>query len=438
MKNLTLALISILFALPIVACGSDDVAPTGGDGQQGNQGNQQEQQLPEEVQFAVSLGAGWNLGNSLDAHWKNPESGVYEANETCWDKNNKSTQKTFDAVKKAGFTSVRIPVTWLGHVGNAPEYRIEKAWLDRVAEVAGYAKKAGLKAIINIHHDGFGAETNPAKKDYFWLNLPAAAKDEALNTKIKQQLFMMWMQIANRFQSEGDWLIFETLNEIQDGKWGGGDNLTDNGAQYRVLNEWNQICVDAIRATGGNNETRYIGIPGYVCQPGLTVEHLKMPVDADGNPYKHIMVAVHMYDPWDYAGSGKWAEWGHTSNVPETKNGEAEYVGTLDALYNKFVKNGIPVYLGEYGCVHRNTTRDENFRKYYLEYTIKALRDHNIPFLFWDNGYNLAGDDAFGLIRHNDGKFIANGQEIVKLMVDTWNNSDPDYTLKSVWEKAPR
>ncbi|MCQ2290451.1 MAG: glycoside hydrolase family 5 protein [Muribaculaceae bacterium] len=383
----------------------------------------------EAINFALSMGMGWNLGNNLDAH----ADGV--SNETCWG-NPRATQKTFDAVKKAGFSCVRIPVSWIGHIGKGPEYHIEKAWLDRVAEVVGYAKNAGLKCIVNIHHDGFGAETNPAKQGYFWLDLAEAAKNEAKNEEIKKKLAMVWMQIANRFQNEDDWLIFETLNEIQDGKWGNGANLTDGGQQYRVLNEWNQTCVDIIRATGGKNKTRYIGVPGYVCQPGLTCDYLRIPDDETPN---RILVAVHMYDPWDYAGSGKYSEWGHTGkDVVPDKSGEQAFTNTLNRLYNKFVRKGIPVYLGEYGCVHRNNTRAENFRKYYLEYTIKALRERKIPVIWWDNGNKKSGDDGFGLMEHDDGKIINNGAEIIKIMVDTWSNSDPNYTLQSIYDRAPQ
>lgn len=415
-KTIIALFASLLSVIPLMACGSE---PTS---------NIQDPTPSEAVAFAQTLGMGWNLGNNLDAHI----DGV--SVETGWG-NPAATQKAFDAVKKAGFSSVRIPVTWMGHIGNAPEYHIEKAWMDRVAQVVGYAKKAGLKCIVNIHHDGFGAETDANKRCNHWLDLATAAKDEKVNTEIKQKLAMVWLQIANRFQNEGDWLIFETLNEIQDGKWGQGDNLTDGGAQYRVLNEWNQLCVDIIRATGGNNTTRYIGVPGYVCQPGLTIDHLQLPTDETPN---RLMVAVHMYDPWDYAGSGKYSEWGHTgTDVVPDKAGEKEYVATLDALYNKYVKNGIPVYLGEYGCVHRSSTKAENFRKYYIEYTCKAMGDRMIPALFWDNGYNKVGDDAFGLMRHDNGKFIANGEEIVNLMVKAWNCKDADYTLESIWNRAP-
>lgn len=385
--------------------------------------------LPEAVAYAQTLGVGWNLGNNLDAH----VDGV--SDETSWG-NPAATQKLFNNLKKAGVSSVRIPITWMGHIGGAPGYRVEKAWLNRVAEVAGYAKKAGLKAIINIHHDGFGAETNPARKGYFWLNLPAAAKDESVNQEIKQKLAMVWNQIAQHFVNEGDWLIFETLNEIQDGKWGQGENTTDGGQQYRVLNEWNQLCVDVIRATGGQNLTRYIGVPGYVCQPGLTVNYLRIPDDETPN---RIMVAVHMYDPWDFAGSAKYSDWGHTGkNVVPGNGGEEEYVATLTQLYNKFVRKGIPVYLGEYGCVHRNNAKAEAFRKYYLEYTCKALSNYKMPLMIWDNANKGSGEEAFGLMEHDDGKFINNGAEILKVMVNAWHNTDPEYTLESIYNRAPQ
>lgn len=420
--------LKILIAILCMSLSTAVMAACGTDGNPPAVPGHEDVSGGEAIAYAQTLGMGWNLGNNLDAHING------ESNETCWG-NPAATRKLFNAVKKAGFSSVRIPVTWMGHIGKGPGYHIEKAWIDRVAEVAGYAKDAGLKCIINIHHDGFGAETDPSKKGYFWLDIAAAAKDEAKNRQIKQKIAMVWMQIASRFQNEGDWLIFETFNEIQDGKWGAGANLTDGGAQYRVLNEWNQLCVDIIRATGGNNATRYIGIPGYVCQPGLTVDHLVMPRDEVPN---RIMVAVHMYDPWDYAGSGKYSEWGHTGkDVVPDKSGEKEYVATLDALYNRFVKKGIPVYLGEYGCVHRSGKKAEEFRKYYMEYTCKALRDHKIPALYWDNGYKKVGDDAFGLMEHDDGKFIYNGAEIVRIMVDAWNNNDPAYTLESIYNRAP-
>ncbi|MGM9738941.1 MAG: cellulase family glycosylhydrolase, partial [Candidatus Cryptobacteroides sp.] len=98
------------------------------------------------VAVSRSLGYGWNLGNQMDA----VNNGV--SGETFWG-NPKCTQTTMEGLKAKGFSTVRIPVTWMGHIGDAPDYAVEAAWLDRVAEIAGYAKAAGLNAIVNIHHD---------------------------------------------------------------------------------------------------------------------------------------------------------------------------------------------------------------------------------------------------------------------------------------------
>lgn len=379
------------------------------------------------LDFVMSMGMGWNLGNSMDAH----EQGV--SGETLWH-DQAATQTTFDKVKAAGFNSVRIPTTWMGHIGDAPEYKIEEAWMERVAEIVGYAKKAGLKVILNVHHDGFGAETDENLRPVYWLALEEAANDSLKNEQIKEKLGAVWGQIATRFKDEGNYLVFETMNEIQDGAWGNGRNRTDGGKQYEVLNQWNQVAVDAIRAAGGENETRYIGVPGYVCNPDLTIEHLRLPNDkVEGK----LLVAVHSYDPWDYAGSGKYSEWGHTGKDIAPGTSEKTYTDMLDRLSEAYVKKGIPVYLGEFGCVHRADERAEAFRKYYLEYVCKAMRDHQMVGFFWDNGYDLEGDDAFGLMDHATGEYIANGEEIVKIMIDAWNNDDPEYTLEKVYEKAP-
>ena len=380
----------------------------------------------EAVKFCMSMGIGWNLGNQMDAHY---DGCSYE---TGWG-NKAATQQTFNGLAKAGFKSVRIPITWMGHIGNAPTYTIEKGWMDRVDELVHMAHKAGLIVIINIHHDGFGAADTPSK-GYHWIDLPAAVASEQRNQQIKQELTMVWLQIGKRFANDGEWLVFETLNEIQDGGWGGGANRTDGGAQYRVLNEWNQVCVDAIRAAGGQNETRYIGVPGYVCNPDLTVENLVLPTDVVEN---RLMVAVHSYDPWDFAGSAAVQEWGHTGKDVVPGVGEEAYVNMLNRLFNMYVRRGIPVYFGEFGAVRRAGKDDEQFRLYYFRYVCKAMKDRRMSALYWDNGNSKTGEDGFGVINHATGKFIGNGEQAVRAMVDSWENNDPSYTLQSVYNSAP-
>lgn len=412
MKKLSLLLIALMAVL--TACEAQET-------------KKQRPMDNEAVQFAMKMGIGWNLGNQMDAHY---DGCSYEEG---WG-NKAATQQTFNGVAKAGFKSIRIPVTWMGHIGNAPTYTIEKGWMDRVEELVNMAHKAGLIVIINIHHDGYGAQDTPSK-GFHWLDLPGAVASEEKNQLIKQELTMVWLQIAKRFANYGEWLVFETLNEIQDGGWGGGANRTDGGAQYRVLNEWNQVAVSAIRAAGGMNETRYIGVPGYVCNPDLTVENLVLPEDPTPN---RLMVAVHSYDPWDFAGSAAVQEWGHTGVDVVQGVGEEAYVAMLNRLFNMYVRRGIPVYFGEFGAVRRTSNDDEPFRLYYFRYICKAMRERRIPALYWDNGNSKAGNDGFGVIDHRTGKFIGSGEQAVRAMVDSWENNDPAYTLKAVYETAPQ
>lgn len=372
--------------------------------------------------ICASLGLGWNLGNQLDAH----NDGIAE--ETAWG-NQPTTQALFDQLASTGFTSVRIPVTWLGHIDEAPDYTIDAEYLNRVAEVVGYAESAGLNAIINIHHDG--ADSN------YWLNIKDAAKDEALNTSIKEQLAAIWTQIANKFKDKGNFLVFESMNEIHDGGWGWGENLTDGGKQYAVLNEWNQVFVDAIRATGGNNTNRYLGVPGYITNIDLTVENFVLPKDVVQN---RLMVAVHFYSPMEFTLNDEFSEWGHTGNSSLKPNwGDEEYLKSqFNSMKIKFIDNGIPAYIGEIGCVHRNNERSEAFRLYYLEYLCKAAKEYGMAPFYWDNGSASAGKECSGLFNHATGEILNNGLEVIEVMKRGIFDNSESYTLEYVYDNAPQ
>lgn len=353
------------------------------------------------------LGLGWNIGNQLDAY----ANGV--ANETCWG-NGKATQQTFDRLKQMGFESVRIPVTWLGHVGSAPEYKIDEVWLGRVAELVEYAERAGLKTVINIHHDG--ANSN------HWLDVKGASRDKSVNTRVKAQLRSMWTQIAEKFKRKGEFLVFESMNEIHDGRWGWGDNLTDGGRQYAVLNEWNQVFVDAVRAVGGKNKRRYLGVPGYCTNIDLTLKHFRMPTDKVKN---RLLLSVHYYDPYLFTLENRMDEWGHEWGHEAEKNmgmgTDEQHVDSMfHLLKTNYVDKGVPVYIGEFGCTRRKNDSDERFRKYYLGYVCRKASENGLSMIYWDNGSRGRGRECSGIIDHATGEYISNGEEIVRVMTEAY------------------
>ncbi|MGM9786234.1 MAG: cellulase family glycosylhydrolase [Candidatus Cryptobacteroides sp.] len=376
------------------------------------------------VAMAARLGYGWNLGNQMDA-MVNGVSG-----ETFWG-NPKCTQATMDGLKAKGFSTVRIPVTWMGHIGDAPDYAIEAAWLDRVAEIAGYARTAGLNAIVNMHHDDSPSDG--------WLCVHKAAKDAAYKDEMMARYKAVWEQIARKFADEGDWLIFEAYNELQDGSWGWGDNRTDGGKQYAVINELAQAFVTTVRSTGGNNADRYLSVLGYTADPSLTVSYLTLPTDTASG---RLIVSVHYYDPSGYAlgQNSAYTEWGHTGTVgkKDPNHSETNVLATFKMLKEKYIDNNIPVYLGECGAVNRADDRAKAFQKYWFEFVYKAAKDYGLTPVVWDNGATGTGNESFGFIGHADGDYINDSKPIIDIMYKAFNTATQSYTLKSVYDNAPR
>ena len=292
-----------------------------------------------------------------------------------------------------------------------PDCMIDPQWMNRVAEVVSWCEQAGLKVIINLHHDGADSK--------FWLNIKQASASEEADSVIKHQIETVWNQIATRFKDCGDFLVFEGFNEIHDGGWGWGANRSDFGKQYQILNSWNQLFVNTVRATGGCNSSRWLGIPGYVTNPELTMQYLELPKDT----VNKLMVAVHFYDPFDYTLLNKFTQWGKDADPKKcAKHGDENSMDSLFFKLNeKYVKNNIPVYIGEFGCVHRDNSEDEKFRIYYLSTLCKTAKKYNLSALYWDNGYSGAGEEQSGLFDRSTGEFFNNSREVVKAMIESYN-----------------
>ena len=382
--------------------------------------------LPDNNAISLSrkLGYGWNLGNQMDAMVGGVSGETYWGNEKC-------TQATFDNLKSKGFSTVRIPVTWMGHIGDAPEYAVETAWLDRVAEIAGYAKKAGLNAIVNVHHDD--------SPESGWLCVHKAASDADYKKDMMARYKALWEQVARKFAEEGEWLIFEGYNELQDGGWGFGGNLTDGGKQYAVINEIAQTFVTTVRAAGGKNADRYLSILGYSANPSLTASNLVLPTDSAAD---RLIVSVHFYDPSGYAlgQNSAYTEWGHTGadGKKDPNHSEKNVIDTFRMLKDKYLDKNIPVYIGECGAVNREYERAKSFQRYWFEFVFKAAREYGFCPIVWDNGARSTGNESFGYIDHADGSFINDSGPVIDIMYKAFNTTDPSYTIKSVYDNAPR
>jgi len=357
------------------------------------------------MEFAASMKIGWNLGNSLEAHNNlNPS-------ETTWG-NPQVTQTLIKGVADQGFGVVRIPVTWGTMIGDPPNYKINEAWLSRVAEVAGYAGAAGMKAIINIHHDGADS--------HYWLSVKTEDITGEAKAEIDAKFKAVWTQIAAAFKNSGNFLLFEGFNELHDGSWSDGSS-----AQRARINELNQIFVDTVRAAGGENSERFLVIHGWVTRPSVTVSSLVMPVDSAAD---RIIAGIHFYDPYNFAGSAKQTVWGDKA-LPGDWANEKNVKNIFDSVKKKFLNNNIPVIIGEYGAVNQSGSAFA-YRKYYMEYVTKYAADCGFIPIYWDNGGFGTGSEKFGLLNRSSGiPYDSSAGEILAVMMKAVNE---DYSIDDI------
>jgi endoglucanase len=307
------------------------------------------------IAMARQMSPGWNLGNTMEAL----------PLETSWG-NPRPTQELFNAVKAAGFKSVRIPVSWNSHADS--DGTIDARWMARVTEVVNFARQAGLIVVLNEHWDGG------------W-QVPTVAKQAEVNARLTR----LWTQIAEHFRNTDDHLLFAGTNEIHiDGAY--GPPTAENAA---VQNSFNQTFVNAVRATGGANANRILVVQGYNTAIDATVANLVLPTDTSVG---RLMVEVHFYDPFNFTineHSRIW-QWGAIATDPEateTWANEATIDSQFEKLKVQFTDHGIAVIIGEYSAMMRaEFAGHERYRVYWDAYVTRSAARHGLVPMYWDSG----------------------------------------------------
>lgn len=312
------------------------------------------------IEFAAGMGAGWNLGNAFDAAnctWLSNEMDY----ESAWN-GAKTTKALISAVKKMGYKTIRIPVSWHNHIDT--NMNISQKWMARVKEVVDWCVAEDMYVIINTHHD--------IDKNYIY---PDSTHFEKSDKYIKT----IWKQIATTFKDYGNKVIFEGMNEpravgTNNEWWFNVNNISSTVQDYiTTLNKLNQSFVDTVRATGGNNKSRYLMICGYDTScDGITNKYFVMPTDSAKDK---LMATIHIY-----------------SEKPK------EYEALMDKAYNKYVKNGIPVVIGEFGTVAGTENKAEIEGAF-----VAAASKRLMPCVRWDNNAFKSNDgkETYGLIDRN-------------------------------------
>ena len=275
------------------------------------------------------MGPGINLGNVFDAP---------DGEGTWW----KGTAKAefFDDFKAAGFKHVRLPVTWQNHMSETEPYTVDAKFMERIAEVVGWANQRGLVVVLNaMHEEWFKKDPNSQTKRF-----------EAL-----------WRQIATRFKDvPDDLLVFEILNE--------SDAKTINAAQTTEMNE---RILRVIRET---NPTRCVIIAAVGDNAGRLVKELVVPNDS------HIIATYHCYDPWFFVcgepRNPAEATWGSEAQ-------KAEYLRIMNPIKKWSDLHKVPIYLGEWGT---STKCEAKSRLEYYRFVSAQAAARGFSYAIWDEG----------------------------------------------------
>ena len=337
--------------------------------------------------FTRAMGIGWNLGNTFDAtggSWIKDELDI----ETAWH-GVKTTEALIEAIHSAGFDTLRVPVSWHDHVD--ADFNISARWLDRVQEVITWAYSRGMYVIVNIHHD--------CEKAYYYPTYDCLDNSTAYVRAI-------WTQLAARFQDYDEHLIFENLNEPRlkgtEFEWSSNYSRPEVAEAVDCINRLNQVMVDAVRQGGGCNETRYIMLSGYTASPsGALTEGFKLPDDTLEN---HLIISTHAYTPYEFAlqdpkSQGSTAKWSH-----EDFNSTFPISSTMESLYKRYVSQGIPVVMGEFGS--RAKGDNLSARVDHAAYYVLSAAIRGIPCVWWDNNAVKGNGELFGLINRRNCQWI--------------------------------
>lgn len=240
--------------------------------------------------------------------------------------------------------------------------------MNRVKTVVDYAYKKGMCVILNIHHDNYSILEISSKKGY------ALSDKGEIKTKSKNFLSKVWTQIAGTFASYDNKLVFEVLNEPRDigGEWKGSEWWNNDPVVLNLVTEYEQVCVNAIRAVSGN-ENRFLLIPCLCATSDSNILNVyNLPTDTASD---RIIMSIHAYSPYNFA----------MSTTADTVFGEDDK-STLDGMFSfyktKYVDNGIGVVIGETSASDKNNLSE---REKWAEYFFGQAAAKGYSCVLWDN-----------------------------------------------------
>lgn len=322
--------------------------------------------------------ADWNKirsGLSKGINLSHYEQYWVEPNELC----KKDLRPMLDAIRKAGFNSVRVPVAF-DHFMQPQSQEIRADLLQQLVNLYNMASRLDMKMVLVYH---YGKLT-----------------DENTETETAR-IIRIWKQvISNMYTLSTEKLYFELYNEptIDPDLW--------KTTATKLVRELRKEDPERIFIIGGTN---YNGANDLIRMGNLPIHDHK------------ILYTFHFYEPYIFTHQG--ADWTPEKTFitgfpyPYKKHRmpqlyDAPPGSPVASDYNRYSKEATFDYLrSRITYINREANRlnlplictetgvikiaDRKSRGTYLRDIIHIMKDHNIPVMLWD------WNDKFEVIRHN-------------------------------------
>jgi endoglucanase len=308
---------------------------------------------------AALMGMGVNIGNTLEStsQW-----------ETGWG-NPRITREYINHLAALGFRTVRLPVAWDTY---AREGRIQADKLARVGEVVDWIIAAGMFCIVNIHWDGGWIDSSRKAR---FPDTYATFSPEA-----ERKYRSYWGQIATFFAGKNERLVFEALNEET--------NFANTGSPrdaYATLGKVNQLFIDTVRHSGGNNATRLLIVTGYFTDIAKTTSN-EYVLPTDSVPHR-LFISVHYYTPWRFAGMSNDAGWAKAQPTWGSPSDLAELNRLFDVMQAFCSRNDLPAFIGEFGVT---PTKETASRVRWMSAVSNAALSRKMVPVLWETGDDIS------------------------------------------------
>lgn len=225
----------------------------------------------------------------------------------------------------------------------------------------------------------------------------------------------LWTNIAKEFKAYDQRVLFAALNEPGVGGASPqvqGEMMAPESKEFadRLL-AYEQVFIDAVRATGGNNASRVLIVQAPKTEIDLAAKDSYDITRLKDKVKNRLMAEVHFYDPYIFTLMDKDADWGKVAlywkgHAPaddqgrtintiryNNKNVDAyQYITNLMMkMKRKFVDQGYPVVIGEYGANRKDASlfggnqekHNESIMAWYGAVTAEIMKAGLIPYV-WD------------------------------------------------------